>query len=84
MIMSTGNANLVEIEEQMASVEYPNVFGDTTKLRWVPYDDEYYIATMPGKSPITMFGGTAKHTGQLKYTPTLLSGSGSSNFEGDS
>ena len=77
-----GISNMVEIEEQMAGVEYPNVMGDTTKIRWVPYNDVYYISTLPNKSPITMFGGTALHTGKLRYTPTLLSGSGYSKFEG--
>ncbi len=77
-----GITKMVEIEEQMASVEYPNVLGDTTALDWIPYKDEYYIESLPNKSPITMFGGTAQHTGRLKYTPTLLTGSGSSKFEG--
>lgn len=77
-----GVTKMVEIEEQMASVEYPNVTADTTKLRWIPYQDEYFLSTMPKKSPINMFGGKVKHTGRLKYTPSNMTGRGVSAFEG--
>tara|TARA_R110002050_G_scaffold141251_2_gene266361 strand:+ start:65293 stop:69840 length:4548 start_codon:yes stop_codon:yes gene_type:complete len=77
-----GVTKMVEIEEQLAAVEYPNVLADTTRLRWIPYQDEYFLSSMKGKSPITMFGGNVKHRGRLKYTPTDLTGRGMSAFEG--
>lgn len=77
-----GVTRMVEIEEQMASVEYPNVSTDTTKLRWIPYQDEYFLSSMKGKSPIGMFGGIVQHRGRLKYTPSALTGRGVSAFEG--
>ncbi|MFT6323854.1 MAG: hypothetical protein ACJAWO_001411, partial [Halieaceae bacterium] len=77
-----GITRLVEIEEQMATVEYPNVSADTTKLRWVPYQDEYFLSSIKGKSPIGMFGGMVQHKGRLKYTPLNITGRGMSAFEG--
>ena len=77
-----GLTRIVEIEEQMAPTEYPNVLADTTKLKWAPYLDEYYLSSIKGKSPIQMFGGNVKHKGTLKYTPSKLTGSGRSTFEG--
>ena len=77
-----GLTKQVEIEEQMAGVEYPNVNADTTKLRWVPYQDEYFLSSIKGKSPIMMFGGNVKHSGRLKYTPESMTGRGVSAFEG--
>lgn len=77
-----GITRMVEIEEQMAAVEYPNVSTDTTQLRWIPYQDEYFLSSMKGKSPIGMFGGNVQHKGRLKYTPSSLTGRGVSAFEG--
>ncbi|MGB0805747.1 MAG: hypothetical protein ACPGRC_03595 [Salibacteraceae bacterium] len=77
-----GITRSVEIEEQMGAVEYPNVSTDTTKLRWIPYQDEYFLSSMKGKSPIGMFGGNVQHRGRLKYTPEALTGRGISAFEG--
>jgi hypothetical protein len=77
-----GITKQVEIEEQMATVEYPNVSADTTKLRWIPYQDEYFLTSIKGKSPIGMFGGKVQHKGRLKYTPSKLTGRGVSAFAG--
>ncbi len=77
-----GITKMVEIEEQMAAVEYPNVSADTTELRWVPYIDEYFLSSINGKEPIHMFGGIVEHKGRIKYTPNDMTGRGISAFEG--
>ena len=77
-----GITRSVEIEEQMAAVEYPNVSADTTKLRWIPYQEEYFLSSLKGKKPINMFGGVVEHKGRIKYTPSDMTGKGVSAFEG--
>lgn len=77
-----GLTKMVEIEEQMAAVEYPNVTADTTELKWVPYQDEYFLSSIKGKAPIKMFGGNVEHKGRIKYTPNDMTGRGVSAFEG--
>lgn len=77
-----GRTNLFNIDEQLSTVEYPNVTADTIDLNWQPYRDLLQAKTIKGKNPINMFTGVSKHEGQLDYTPRGLWGSGKSSFEG--
>ncbi|KAB1064448.1 hypothetical protein [Salibacter halophilus] len=70
------------VEEQKAPVEYPNVSADSTYLHWMPYKDKMEVSSIKGRDPISMYAGTAEHTGTIKYTPTGMSGSGKNSFSG--
>jgi hypothetical protein len=77
-----GITKLFNIDEQLSTVEYPNVTADTVDLNWQPYRDLLQAKTIKGRSPINMFTGVSKHEGQLDYTPRGLWGSGKNSFEG--
>lgn len=79
---TNGITHQYDIEEQLGTIEYPNVTADTVFVHWMPYLDYMDVETMKGKKPINMFASVAEHTGKLKYSSKELIGSGKNSFEG--
>lgn len=62
------------INKQIAAVQYPEVNVDEIYMHWMPYEDKLYANSL--ETPFNMYENKAKHTGDLLYTPTELTGNG--------
>jgi hypothetical protein len=59
---------------------FPSVKGENIEERWWPYQDTMLLATTD--STFRMFDDKVAHKGELIYSPTVLTGSGTMRFYG--
>lgn len=67
-----------DIRKQVAAAQYPKVTVDEIYMHWMPYDDELYSNTI--EEPYNMYENKSKHLGNLLYTPSGLTGKGTSYY----
>jgi hypothetical protein len=68
------------IAQSTSGTQYPSVKTESAQIHWLPYKDELY-ANMSG-SRFNMFNPSTSLAGNLKLTPTGLTGNGRIYFEG--
>ncbi len=68
-----------DVEAQSAPVEYTDVQGNNNKIRWYPYDDEYFTKSIDEK--FVMFEKQSEMEGELLITPHGMEGSGVIDIE---
>jgi len=73
-------AKAVEMKEQKAPVEFPQVSSDSTLVEWRPYSDTMLMASTK-KNPFDMFNNSTKMHGILILEPKGLTGSGFLDFD---